>query len=332
VQDDYGIEVRENPGRGKRVALVVVLVLVALVVAGAAVGSLPAVCSSCHGRQADATGKSQHADMGCYGCHVDNGSWGYLAEKNSEFTRMYTSALLGRGLTQSARLTSRSACLECHSDVLKGVTSANGLSIKHKACAPGPSCDGCHSTTAHGKTVRWQTSPYMEDCIACHKNKGVSDECETCHTSESAERRDVKGPWQVTHGANWKKTHGMGDQSSCGTCHPSNFCARCHRVPVPHGADFGRTHGEYAQGNEDACVTCHKSTKDFCEKCHGMQMPHPAGFLKQHSSIAKSTSDARCIRCHVDTDCGLCHGYHAHPGGAVGVPIPWDYTSEVLRP
>ena len=321
-----------QPVARRRTALVVLLALVGVLVIVVAAGSLPAVCSGCHGSLASAVERGTHASVSCYDCHLDNGAWGFPAQKNTELTRMYPTALSGAGLKRPARMTARSACLECHSDVLKGVTSGDGLSIKHRVCAPEATCDGCHSTVGHGDTVRWAMNPSMEDCVACHNEKNVSSECETCHTSEPAERRNIKGPWQVTHGPNWQKTHGMGDQSSCGTCHPSNFCEKCHGVPVPHGVDFGARHGAYAMKDKSACVTCHKSEQKFCLECHGMEMPHPEEFTKQHSKIAKSTSDERCILCHVDTDCGQCHDYHVHPGGSEGVPVPWDYTPEELRP
>jgi hypothetical protein len=332
VQEPQAIETRTKPVARRRIVLTVLLALVGVLVVATAVGSLPAVCSACHGSQTSAMERDAHASVRCYDCHLENGAWGFPAEKNAEFTQMYPAALRGLGLKSPARATSRASCLECHADVLKGVTSGDGLSIKHRVCAVGPTCDGCHSTVAHGTAVRWSMNPSMEDCVACHKTKGVSAECKTCHTSEPAERRNVKGPWQVTHGKNWRKTHGMGDQSTCGTCHPSNFCARCHRVPVPHGADFGATHGTFAQEDRAACLTCHKSAKAFCDECHGMEMPHPEGFTRRHTTIAKSLSDPRCIVCHVDTDCGTCHSYHVHPGGGQGVPVPWYLTPEELRP
>ena len=332
MQEPQDIGTATGPGRNRRIAVGVLLAFVAIIVAATAIGSLPGVCASCHGAQASATEASAHASTSCYDCHLDNGIWGLAAQKNAEFSRMYPAALLGRDLTNPSRAIGRSACLKCHEKVLDGVTAGDGLSIKHKVCAPGPTCDECHSTVAHEEAVRWIMNPSMEDCVACHRSQGVSVECETCHTGEPAERRNIRGPWQVTHGAQWRKTHGMGDQSSCGTCHPADFCARCHGVPVPHTADFGLTHGTYAEKDRKACLTCHKSEEAFCDDCHGVSMPHPAGFTRQHTSIAKGESDPGCIRCHVETDCTLCHSYHIHPGGGRGVPVPWTYTSESLRP
>lgn len=328
--DDTGSSARQIQPRYVVVATLVAL-LVALV-AVVTVGSLPSACAVCHERQIAAMDSAPHSSSDCYDCHLDDGAWGFAEEKNAELVRMYPAALLGKGMQSPVRTIGRAACLECHAEVLKGITTGDGLSIKHTVCAPDPTCDGCHSMTAHGTTVRWKTVPVMEDCVACHERAGVSLECETCHTSEPDVRRDVKGPWQVTHGPNWKKTHGMGDQGSCSTCHPDGFCAQCHRVPVPHPQDFGATHGGYAVKDEAACVTCHKSKEKFCDACHTVPMPHPDDFLKRHSRVAKGTADIRCIRCHVDTDCTACHENHIHPGGSTGVPVPWTQTPEAIRP
>jgi len=130
----------------------------------------------------------------------------------------------------------------------------------------------------------------------------------------------------------WRETHGMGDQDTCQTCHPADFCAKCHGVPVPHPIDFGASHGQAAIENPSACLTCHKSEETFCDTCHGTEMPHPADYIQAHVTIAQGDSDPRCIRCHVQSDCSACHALHTHPGGASGVPVPWTDTPEGRRP
>lgn len=318
--------------RRGRIVLSVVVCMLALLFAAVGVTSLPAVCAICHKSQSVATDKTAHASTGCYDCHVESGVWGFPAQKNAEFFRMYPKAVFSDGLQGPASTLGRSACLGCHEDVLKRVVSGDGLSIRHSVCAPGATCDGCHSTVAHPKNVRWIMNPSMEACVACHRARGASLVCETCHTSEPEERRSIRGAWQHTHGSTWRRTHGMGDQSQCGICHASDFCGRCHGAPVPHPVDFGATHGTYALRDRDKCQVCHKSEKDFCFECHKTPMPHPASFLKGHMTVAKSLSDPACIRCHVDTDCGTCHTYHTHPGGGQGVPVPWSAQSESVRP
>lgn len=308
-----------------------VLFLFALVTT---IGSLPIVCSVCHASQASATDATAHADMDCYACHLANGAWGFPEQKTEELLRMYPAALIGRGLTRPAAATARSACLDCHEDILQDVTEGTRLSIDHRVCTPEPTCDGCHAGAAHGTSLRWQLGPVMEECVACHSEKGAAITCDSCHTADEDRRPAdaAKGPWQVTHGPNWQKTHGLGDVGSCVTCHPSDYCTRCHGVAVPHPQDFGGTHGTLAIEKPAVCTRCHASRKDFCDSCHTMEMPHPKGFLVEHSTIAKSRTDARCFHCHADTDCALCHEAHVHPGGSKGVPVPWTYTPERNRP
>jgi len=174
----------------------------------------------------------------------------------------------------------------------------------------------------------------MDDCLGCHKAKNAPMECNTCHDEEGEEGQEItaNGPWQVTHGPAWEKTHGLGDQDTCHTCHPADFCSKCHGVPVPHPIDFGATHGQYANENTSECLVCHKSQRRFCDACHGMAMPHPDKFLEAHVRVAGGRTDPRCIRCHVASDCDACHALHVHPGGSKGMPVPWTYTPEALRP
>jgi hypothetical protein len=291
------------------------MAVVVLVITLAA-GSTDAACGRCHASQASTTAHSAHQGVACYSCHLDKSGWLTVAAKADELLRMYPRQLLSGKLTSLPRQTSRDSCLACHENVLQGVTAAGNLRIKHALCAQGPTCDGCHSAVAHDKAVRWQGQPVMEKCVACHQERGRSVKCETCHKESPGSRQRTAGPWQVTHGPQWEQTHGMGQLSSCATCHPKDFCVKCHGLPVPHAPDFGRSHGSYALRDRASCTTCHKS-EAFCTACHGAtDMPHPAGFLKGHSKIAKGTSDPACIRCHVPTDCSQCHKNHIHPGYA----------------
>lgn len=318
--------------RPRRVVLIALGALLTVTFAVGAVGSLPAACSLCHGSQSDAMAETAHGDMNCYGCHLENGLWGVAEQKTIEFTRMYPLALAGAGLRNPAAATARTECLQCHADVLDAVSSSGGISVKHRVCAPGPTCDGCHSTVAHGSAVRWAQDATMEDCVDCHERVGAATECEACHTGDRGARQRTRGPWQITHGKNWQKTHGMGDLDGCSTCHPDDFCSKCHGVAFPHPLDFGATHGAQALEDPSACAVCHKSREQFCDACHMMPMPHPEDFVRSHSSLSEDTTDPRCVRCHVESDCVACHENHVHPGGGKGVPVPWTLTPEELRP
>jgi len=335
VQDPVGADQAKGARRGPRIGLVVlvgVLVLLVGLMGIAVAGSNSRACSACHGKQTASLASSPHTHESCYQCHLDNGAWGMVGQKGAELGLMYPAAVLGRGLVQPARMTSRENCLKCHTVVLTKVTTSHGLRMNHATCAPGPTCDTCHSSVAHGEAVRWNPGLSMDQCIACHSQRNVSTVCTTCHLGDPGDRPSSSGAWQVVHGPNWRTTHGMGDQKTCGGCHEPSYCARCHGVPVPHPQEFGATHGAAAQKDTAACLVCHKSQTAFCDACHGMPMPHPVGFLKEHNAIAKGEADPRCIRCHVASDCTLCHANHVHPGASAGVPVPWTQTPEVRRP
>lgn len=305
------------------VAAVLALALLA-VLATVALGSSSRACASCHRAQAAQLRKSSHASVGCYSCHLAAGAWSYPGFKAEEMLRMYPSALLGTTQTAPATSLSSAPCLVCHASIMTAdkPVEAGGLRILHRACAAGvATCDGCHATTAHGRAVPSPPGPVMDDCIACHARSKAPVSCGTCHAGKLPTDRIKTGVFAVTHGPQWRQTHGLGNLATCEVCHSVVECSDCHKTPVPHPADFGRTHGEFALADRRDCGTCHKQ-QSFCEGCHGVEMPHPSGFLRKHSKVATSVSDPRCARCHEETDCRRCHAKHVHPGGARGVPVP----------
>ncbi|MHB8049986.1 MAG: hypothetical protein ACYDHQ_02045 [Coriobacteriia bacterium] len=308
-----------------KIALAVLGLTVSLLVLAATVGSAPSVCGSCHAMKpfAQALERSSHADVHCYACHLARSTGGWPGFKATELTRMYLPGLLGAEVTGSTTRIERGNCLACHEDVLTATTES-GIRISHGLCAPTGSCDTCHSAIAHGEATRWITMPVMEDCIACHREQGASVDCGTCHTDKSQTARLSQGPWAITHGANWEKTHGMGDLRTCGVCHEPSKCAGCHEVGLPHPAGFGQTHSTDALAHPDSCAQCH-DRQSFCAGCHGIEMPHPQGFLPDHRTIATGHDDASCITCHQQQDCDRCHVMHTHPGntdGTIGDTLP----------
>ncbi len=308
-----------------RVVLSLAVVVVVLLVVAAAAGSSSRACGSCHAMSAyaDALVGSPHEDVNCYACHLSEGAWGWPAFKTLEIGVMYPSALFEGAPSGPVLETSRDACLDCHDSVLETVTNSNGLRIVHYACAVGQTCDGCHATVAHGDVSRWPREPVMEECIACHLSSGAVNECDSCHLGKNETERLAVGPWQVTHGITWRDMHGMGSISYCGTCHPDDYCVKCHGLKLPHPADFGRTHGGQALQPEASCDLCH-DVQVVCEGCHGLPMPHPESFLSEHSSVAESIDDETCATCHRSEGCMRCHELHVHPGstdGTLGDPV-----------
>lgn len=304
--------------------LAVVIAGVALVAFGLALtlGSTSSACATCHS-DIHAAEAASHADVSCYSCHLDQGLWDWPAFKAREVLVMYPGQLFGAAPDGPADETSRHACLECHDPVLNGTIERLGIRINHGVCAASGSCDSCHSAVAHGADVRWLREPVMEECVACHREQSATDACDACHQGKSETERLSTGPWQITHGANWKQTHGMGSLVSCSVCHPQDYCVRCHGTALPHSVDFGSTHGIDARAENASCGSCH-DTVSFCDSCHGMSMPHPQGFLAQHSDSATGYEDESCLTlCHRKDDCDACHVAHTHPGrtdGTLGTP------------
>ncbi|MCE5204300.1 MAG: hypothetical protein ABFC80_06995 [Coriobacteriales bacterium] len=296
-------------------AIVIAILLVVTLVGG----SSSRACSSCHSMQpyADALSSSKHSGVACYDCHLTAGVWSWPSFKTTEMARMYPGEITGRGLTGPVARLGRARCLACHENVLDGPLTAHGLRIDHATCATTDSCDDCHSASAHGSVSRWPRQPVMADCTACHSASGAPTECSTCHDERSKTVRVAKGPWQITHGPEWEKTHGMGDLRSCGVCHPKDYCARCHGIALPHPLDFPKTHGRLAQEQPASCDACHDRAL-LCDPCHGIPMPHPATFRADHSTIATSRGDERCMKCHYESDCRACHEAHTHPGSTDG--------------
>lgn len=316
----------EMPHQSKKrrqvtIAVIGVVLLTLLVVAG---GSLRSACATCHGTVVSAGSNAAHASTGCYDCHAPRLS-DRIAFKAYELVGMYPAAFSSRNGEGPVQETTRDACLACHAGILdETLPGDKGMRIAHLTCATGPTCDTCHATTAHGEAVRWKRQPVMEDCTACHRQQGASTECDVCHVGKLQSERLEVGPWQVTHGPEWRSTHGMGATDSCATCHPNDFCVKCHAVAIPHPVSFGATHGIMALGDRESCETCHRA-QAFCDSCHGIEMPHAADYLERHATDAGTKDNQQCMRCHALEDCERCHVRHIHPGGVrngLTLPVP----------
>jgi len=293
------------------------IVLLVLTFAVTAV-TLPG-CTQCH-RSAPfvaQTAQSVHANVSCVRCHVQSDPASRVAYAyHLIFGMALRVAPVGTGPVAGIP---NQTCLSCHADVMTKVVTANGVSIEHSNCAKGSLCTDCHSDTAHGTAVKWVTKSDMNRCLDCHASKTVRANCTTCHATRSVQERVTTGEWTVTHGPNWKQTHGMGDLKTCAACHADDFCVTCHGLSLPHNADFLRMHPGVALTQRKDCEVCHKQT--FCDDCHGLPMPHPASFTPTHATLVQKQGQTVCLRCHVQDDCTNCHVKHVHPGGASSPPV-----------
>lgn len=302
------------------VALVFICLIALSLVVVLATGTVLPRCSLCHsgGALGKATEASAHRAIDCASCHVGAG-----ASARVSFAFQQVGHLAG-GLVPSAASGSASVgddrCLSCHAAVEKRVSSFNGLRIQHAVCARGSKCTDCHSNTAHGAATRWPRTYNMDQCLHCHGSDPKLSKCDLCHQGRKTSDRLTTGPWAVTHGANWRQTHGMGDEFTCATCHPQGYCDKCHGPGLPHTPGFRAEHPAVAAEPGAKCDSCHKQS--FCNDCHGLQMPHPKAFILKHSATVNTGGKAVCERCHSATDCTKCHEMHVHPGGAINLKAP----------
>jgi hypothetical protein len=279
-------------------------------------GSSPSACSSCHAMKPYAQSLSQgsHREIACYSCHLSSSPWDWARFKGTELGSMYPLALIGRGVSGPGGRVARDACLRCHAEMDR-VVSGKGFRIQHSACvSKSTGCDSCHST--HGSATRWRRQVVMEDCILCHLDKRAPTKCDTCHPEKVQRQRLAAGPWQLTHGPNWRELHGAGSIETCVVCHAADYCTKCHRTPLPHAPDFASTHGKESLKPGQRCDSCH-DRKRFCDTCHKIAMPHPETFLPQHPQEAKKAASV-CFDCHKQKDCDACHVKHTHPGATGG--------------
>ncbi len=303
--------------RGIRQLLTGAVVLAAVWVGGLLVLGVAAqadrTCVSCHSMRVyeSAMADSDHDSTGCVACHGVPGPLGIAAD-GFALSRRISAHLVGRDPGGSAAH-SDSTCRSCHAHVLSETVTANGIAVRHADFAATP-CTECHAGTGHTLDDRVYSATHMDDCLTCHRTSASNLEgCRLCHVAGSTDRRDTSTAWKVAHGPTWQTTHGSGDLETCRSCHPADYCTRCHGTPVPHPATWARGHGEEAIGamKRASCETCHDPA--WCERCHGVQMPHPDGFMAHHPSTTQGVSDARCMRCHEAQTCQECHLRSAHP-------------------
>ena len=299
---------------------VILLLTSVLFVAVAGSGSA-AFCGSCHAMRpyALAYASGAHDGAGCVSCHASS-----LADRISMPGRVL-GGMVPRAISGADEVSGPAlgmpddGCNSCHGQDVEDIIDRNGIRVLHPTCARAATCADCHGDVPHGNAVRVRRAYTMESCTVCHQRDGATLECGVCHSEHTQRERLERGPWQVTHGAQWAQTHGLGSLTSCGVCHPSDYCVRCHGTALPHPIGFGQSHGDEAKRDLAVCEACH-DTDTLCTPCHGVDMPHAEGFLKSHSAIATDVDDPVCSRCHDSQECIACHERHIHPGNAVKAP------------
>lgn len=235
---------------------------------------------------------------------------------------------------QDNLLPSKLVCNNCHGEGEVGnpelVPAIQDYSVmfSHKAHISAEfNCKDCHSPIEQKEYAgQWLSLPKMSDCMSCHENKAVSNECSTCHLPGE----NLK---PVSHTANFTHSHGdmarlgsteMNVNSDCATCHKPQFCQGCHEGDnldrLTHPLNYQFTHALDAQGKERQCAVCH-TERSFCIECHrdNQVLPHnhTVGWTNnfpndggRHKVEALNDLEA-CLACHEQNAqqvCQPCHG------------------------
>lgn len=306
------------------ITAMVVATLVAFVVLAGASARAGLGCTACHTmlpyeRAADS---SAHPGLGCEACHTGTGALGVVGDGLAATRMLLAEPFVDRA--DPGSVFSNGACVGCHDAVGRETVISRGLAVRHSDFMD-VACTTCHAGTGHALAQRHYRGPEMEDCTRCHTVSVTNlESCETCHRAdEDQDRREGATAWRATHGPGWETAHGMGDLTSCTTCHAGDFCVTCHGVKLPHGAEWPREHGRDLEPvTREACATCHEPA--WCEGCHGVEMPHPGGFMAEHEFVSADVGEQTCVNCHNKEYCNACHLASSHPDlpgvGMVHVP------------
>jgi hypothetical protein len=147
-------------------------------------------------------------------------------------------------------------------------------------------------------------------------DKDVS--CTECH------QFSVKSPGFDPLAANVPAGHLKVNHKVCHECHMGkvtntriNQCSVCHEptaklAPKNHTLAWRTRHGQFAQMDASACMTCHQDNRLSCTNCHSQRNTlkpavHRPNFRLTHSVEARA-NPASCVTCHSGpTTCIQCH-------------------------
>ncbi|MEW6744939.1 MAG: cytochrome c3 family protein [Planctomycetota bacterium] len=235
--------------------------------------------------------------------------------------------------------TSLSTCAICHEGLEEGAPEGDRVRQLYREGAPnGPffmplsseilfdhqahaareeGCGPCHGHLAESDSLGPELRMGMEECMACHDNRGAPRACEACHREI---RQDRTPP---SHDKTFLRTHGVdlhgAASEQCWLCHKEASCEGCHlqQKPQSHTNQFRRRgHGLLAGMDRRSCSTCHQT--DFCVRCHQETEP------TSHTASFGSPRNRHCLSCHLplssEPACAVCHD--SAPSHASAPPKP----------
>ncbi|HSK46839.1 MAG TPA: hypothetical protein VLA05_02410, partial [Coriobacteriia bacterium] len=205
-----------------------------------------------------------------------------------------------------AQFASMTACFRCHTQ------DKQVASLK----APG-TCITCHP-----KDFQLKPASHLEDDFfpAGHGELGkeaAEKVAEATAESSEDETQSAGGLVEVsaedTHGGELGESLPPVDSiNECYTCHAEKFCNDCHGAPMPHPANFKKSHGSYGKKNPQACANCHGDADRFCDECHhktslDRKYDTSQSWFDQHPEAVRSLGAGSCLDCHDPTYCARCH-------------------------
>ncbi len=190
----------------------------------------------------------------------------------------------GHGV-QEIRRPDMMSCYRCH-----GLTHANAGQIATEDCL------ACHPADFELKppdhTERFEVGKHKERasvepeyCAMCHQ----PDFCVECHMGRRKSGVGSEMVVPIDHQrVEWLSAHGglfLQQEGSCGSCHDSKSCTRCHKTVMPHPTSWLQNHADEAAQDSEDCRVCH-TDRNSCQNCH-------------HDKVKRSELVAEnCVPCH----------------------------------
>jgi len=313
VQSDAAAPEPRRQGQRRVLGVALMVLLVAAMTYGWGYSASDRMCARCHFTEdavkshADGT----HSGVSCRDCHIGP-SVDAAAFARARGLQNVATQLMGAPEGPVRASVPNGACLACHQDILKGVTTARSIRIRHADVLElDQACIDCHNTEGHGKEVAKEQYPRMSQCIVCHDGERESAECGTCHSEDVgvAVRRPER-PYAQTHT----------ERRDCRGCHSMDGCIECHGLELPHSQEFiDGFHARPALLELDMCMECH--SVNWCNQCHQFDVltADAADWVRQHGTVrefltwhaSSSPVGLGSCSCH-DADrnrfCSYCHG------------------------
>jgi hypothetical protein len=188
----------------------------------------------------------------------------------------------------------------------------------------GLECGACHVGIAENEDALELPPARMDNCVQCHTERNVTNECAACHPTILATTRPD------SHDGHWMKRHGgvcrAGTEPGsdrCTLCHQETSCTSCHQTTMPdnHTQQWRRVgHGVTAALDRDNCSTCHQPAS--CQSCHSESKP------RTHVGMFGAPMNNHCITCHEPLQSEGCAACHAGtPSHMLATPKPPDHNA-----